>query len=202
MSTEESNSLQSTEEIPTTPIHVLDLQLVNSALAGSKQSRRDFAERMQCIPKILIVKNAQLGHPYSHEDLQDLMQETLLTIWKRLSSYEGRAALETWAYQFCHFVFLRNLRSLSRPKSEEITDMEPLAERQRQSPAKFEHIYQALSKVGSEDSTLLHLRHFEHLSFKQIGERLALPSSTVKRHYKRAASRLRELLAPPHQEAS
>jgi len=35
----------------------------------------------------------------SADDAEDLFQEMLLQIWKSLDGYEGRAALDTWAYR-------------------------------------------------------------------------------------------------------
>jgi RNA polymerase sigma-70 factor (ECF subfamily) len=182
------------------PLHPHDLELVRKAIGGSLEARRAFADRMRCVPKILVVKNSHLGQPLSDADLEDLVQETVLTIWKRLPSYEGRATLETWAYRFCHFELLRNLRTLDRRKLGEMPDME--ASRGERSPAEFEDVYHALGRIRPRDSVLLHLRHFEHLSFDEMGERLSLPPSTVKNQYKRAVERMRELLETRRQEAS
>jgi RNA polymerase sigma-70 factor (ECF subfamily) len=185
-----------------TALHVADLELVRAALGGSLDARRRFAERLRCVPKILVVKNSHLGRPLSDPDLEDLVQETVLTIWKRLASYEGRASLETWAYRFCHFVLLRHLRGLDRRALEKMIEVKDPSGARAWSPARFEEVYHALSRVRPSESELLHLRHFEHLSFEEIGARLGLPPSTVKNHYRRAAARLRELLEPRAQEAS
>ena len=200
MTDDGAHSQRSVDAVPPDAAHTDDLDLVHAALAGSNDARRTFAERMRCVPKILAVKNAHRGRPLTDEDLEDLVQETVLAIWRRLPSYEGRAALETWAYQFCHFVLMQHLRAPHRGRQEAAVMIEDAPEENRHSPVEFEDVYHALARIRLPEARLIHLRHFEQLNFDEIGERLTLPPSTVKSHYKRAVTRLKELLGPHRQE--
>jgi RNA polymerase sigma-70 factor (ECF subfamily) len=176
--------------------HRRDLELARAALAGEAAARREFVARMACVPKFLAVMNARSGRPFHDDALEDLVQETLVEIWRRLGSYAGLASLETWAYRFCQRVLSSRLRAarrrLGRLDRAGSTDPGAPAE-----PADdYEHVYSALDKVGAIGASIVRQKHFDHLTLSEIARRLQIPTSSAKTHYQRALARLRELLAP------
>jgi RNA polymerase sigma-70 factor, ECF subfamily len=50
----------------------------------------------------------------SHEDAEDLTQETFLRAWRRLESYQGRASFRTWLYTIATNACLSSLERRSR----------------------------------------------------------------------------------------
>ncbi len=180
--------------------HEPDLQVSREALRGSLPARKRFVEQMRCVPRYMCVLNGRLGRPFSDHELEDLTQETLVEIWRRLDSYAGLASLETWAFSFCQQVMSSRLRShRRRPASVELSDSQgdPNAPR---SSLDFEHIHNALGQLPPRDAAIIRLKHFEELTFEQIAERLAMPPSSAKADYHRSIDRLRELLGMWHKE--
>lgn len=174
--------------------HRDDLSLARGALDGSHQARCEFAVRMRCVARILAVKNRRRGSLFGREELEDLVQETLLTIWKRLPQYEGLSSLETWAYRFCEHSLLNSLRVRSRRTPVlSLPGGEPAADHDR-GEVDLERVEQAIDRVGSLAARVVRLHHFEGLTFDAIARHLAFPASTIKTHYYRALDRLRELL--------
>ncbi len=178
-----------------------DLALVRSALRGSPEAVREFTERMRCVPRMLAAKNARIGQALRPEELEDLVQDTLVSIWRRLDSFAGRASLETWAYSFCHHELANRLRSKQRrPQGPEL--------REEEAPTKvakvleYDHVYRAIDRLGGEEADIVRLKHFEELTFDGIGARLEISPNTAKTRYYRALGRLRELLAPQMEEVS
>lgn len=182
-------------------LHERDLKLARDALAGSADARHEFVELMACVPKFLAVMNARMGRPFSDDALQDVVQETLVEIWRRLDSYAGLASLKTWAHRFCQQVLSSRLRSVRRrPRSVELeVSSEPGAE--LGSSLDYEHVYQALERVDVLGARIVRHKHFDHLSFEEIARRLNLPPSSAKSHYQRTLARLREILDPLRKEA-
>jgi RNA polymerase sigma-70 factor (ECF subfamily) len=178
-------------------LHQQDLKIARKALAGSPRARQQFAERMVCVARILKVSNSRLGDPLDGEDLQDLIQETLATLWRRLPTYAGMAALETWAFRFCQFGIATFLRKRERQRAFSWAALETL---EQPSPADYQHVHQALDRISPEGAQIVRLHHFEGRSFEQIGRDFGTPASTVKSHYHRAIARLRDLLTPDHRE--
>jgi RNA polymerase sigma-70 factor (TIGR02960 family) len=50
----------------------------------------------------------------SAQDAEDVMQETLLAVWRGLPRFEGRSSLRTWLYRVATSCCLKALRSASR----------------------------------------------------------------------------------------
>lgn len=180
--------------------HAHDLSLAREALRGSASARKRFAERMRCVPRYLCVLNARLGRPFHEHELEDLAQETLVEIWRRLDSYAGLASLPTWAFRFCQQVLSSRLRSRRRrPPSEEL--LEPgAAAASTATSLDFERVHLALERLPTRDADIIRLRHFEELGFEEIASRLAMPTSSAKADYHRSLGRLRELLGAWHKD--
>src|ERR671913_55072 len=65
---------------------------LSAARAGDQEA---FAQLVEPYRKQLMVHCYRiLG---SFEDAEDMMQETLVRVWKRLDSFEGRSSLRSWA---------------------------------------------------------------------------------------------------------
>ncbi len=183
------------------PSHPQDLQLVRDALAGSSESRERFALRMECVARILAEKNRRLGGPLNSSELEDVVQDTVTSIWRRLKSYEGMAALETWAYRFCQYELANRLRRRSRSPEKPLSlEDEELVDPQHRKQLDHDEVYQALDRVGGEEAVVVRLKHFEQMSFSEIGVRLQIATATAKSRYYRAMKRLEILLRPQHRE--
>src|SRR3989304_10209870 len=67
---------------------------LNAARAGDQEA---FAQLIGPYRKQLLVHCYRiLG---SFEDAEDMLQETLVRVWKRLDSFEGRSSLRAWFYK-------------------------------------------------------------------------------------------------------
>src|SRR5678815_2573406 len=63
----------------------------------------------------------------SLHDADDALQETLLTAWRSLAGFEGRASLRTWLYRIATTRCMNALRSASRrpAKAWDVPGVEP-----------------------------------------------------------------------------
>jgi len=172
-----------------------DLLLVRTALAGKRAAVRAFLERMRCIPRMIAAHNRKLGAPLGDDEVEDVVQETLLAVWRKLERYDGRAALETWIYPFCFFEYMRRLR-LRRQQPRLLDDalegssLEPEA-RAEASLLELEPLLDGLQALEADLSVVLRLKHFEDLTFEEIGVRLTISPNTAKTRYYRGLEKLR-----------
>lgn len=180
--------------------HAQDLELVQRATLGEPDALEAVIERLRCVPPILAARNAQLGRPLDEHDLADLAQDTLIVIWKKLPTYAGRATLESWSYRICSLELMNAIRKQRRrPRAVGGSDdsvpsgPEPSVDR-TPSPADYEHVYVGLERLGPPENEVVRLKHFEHLTFAEIAERMNTSSNTVKTRYYRGLLRLRGLL--------
>lgn len=175
--------------------HARDLALVRRALAGDELAREELTRRVACIPRIIAHRNQKLGAGLPSQELEDVSSDTLEVFWRRLPSFEGRAALETWIFRIACNVHLSALRKHDHHKTQDLPD-EGLPDPTPISRAE-EHsaLHRGLSKLSPEDEQLLRLRHYESQSFVAIARELGLSPSGTKHRYRVALERLRSAMA-------
>ena len=157
-----------------------------------------FVERMRCIPRMLSSLNSRRGRYLSPDDIADLSQEVFTTVWKKLETYQGEAALETWAYPFCLLMMMDSVRKKAR-QSHAIDDDAPEPPTPVPGPSALaaldeEAVHAALAKLGAAERSLIELKQFEELTFESAAERLGISVNTAKTRCYRGLNKLRTLL--------
>lgn len=175
-----------------------DKALVTSVLSGQPEAHREFVERMRVVGRILAARNRRMGMPLSDDELADLAQETLLQIWRKLPTYRGDAALETWAYRFCALEFANHLRRRARsPRllEDARAAVEPAPAAEREPGVDFAGDMAGLLKhLAPREAQVVELVHVDMLGFREASEALAISVSSAKTHYYRALEKLRSVL--------
>ncbi len=183
--------------------HAADLRLVQSALQGDPSTTAALAERLACVPPMVRSLHRRLGGHLSHEDLHEVIQDTLISMWTKLDRFAGRSKLETWAYGFASRQVLKSLEKARRgPRrvdwnSSEFADVEAPA---APSEADYRAIHVQVDAIGPPGSDIIRMKHFDELTFEQIGDRMDMPTNSVKSRYYRSLDRLRTLLRPHYDE--
>ena len=174
------------------PEHHEDWTLVRSALDRQPGAIDVLIERLECVHRILAAMNHDRHRPLNQHDLEDLGQDTLMKVLGKLESFEGRARLETWVYRFCYLEFLNRVRREPRRSGLPI-EVEPETRdtNQLENEAELGRIEACLERLGPPKSHVIQLRHFEDLTFAEIGQVLGIPGSTVRTHYQRGLDWLR-----------
>lgn len=181
--------------------HAADLRFVREVLDGDPAARGDFVTRMQCVPRFLHARNRRLGGVLGDEELADLTQDVLALVWRKLASFRGEAALETWVYRVSVFELMNRVRKRSARRAIGQDEAElHLEGAATEAPAVHDDVHRGLERIGPPESDVLRLKHFEELTFREIGARLELSANTAKTIYYRGLERLRALLGPERQE--
>lgn len=175
-----------------------DLELVRLVIRGDRSARRTFGKRVECIPRYLAAANSRFGSPLTRDDLADLAQDTLLIVWRKLDVFEGRATLESWIWRFCQLE-LSNLtrkrfrrRVVTDSTLVEVNEGEPV---EPETPlVEYDHLERSLQALGPPEEEVIRLKHFEHLMFAEIAERLELSPNTAKTRYYRGMAWLKRHL--------
>jgi RNA polymerase sigma-70 factor (ECF subfamily) len=139
---------------------------------------------------------------------QDLAQETFVRLFTKRESYEPSGKFSTFIWRVALNLCHDELRRLNR-RREMLLEDDALAEEMEDSPMnaspppdirlleneRAEAVRRALLKLGEPYRTVVVLRHYEGLKFREIGEVLAVPEGTVKSRMAEAMTQLNTLLS-------
>jgi len=180
-----------------------DSNLVAGALRGTADDVEAFIDRMRCIPRILGVLNGRLGSGLSPDDLGDLAQDTLVIVWRKLSHYDGRSSLESWAYGIAWMEMRNAVRRRNRRPTTlaDVTDARLHDATPKDGTFDEERIRNGLSRLDPAEETILRMRHFEELTFESAASKLGISVSAAKSRYYRGLEKLRGILGSGTREA-
>jgi RNA polymerase sigma factor (sigma-70 family) len=181
--------------------HHEDQELVRAVLAADPRAIEVLVRRLACIPRILNLLNLRMGTMLGAEDLVDLTQDTLASLWPRMRTYNGQASLESWAYGFCFNGFMNEVRRRRRRRTND-----PLEEDNVPSPApagaelEYDHLHRGLERLDEREVRVIRLKYFDGLTFDEIGTRLGISPNTAKTCHYRGIRRLATLLSGGEEE--
>jgi RNA polymerase sigma-70 factor, ECF subfamily len=179
-------------------LHTSDLDLARRARAGDALAIELLCRRLACVPAILRDRHARYGSPLKAEDLEEVQQATLVALWSKLGSFEGRASLETWAFRFTVLELLKCLARYDRGRrliADADAELARTPDREApEPPMEPERIHASLDAIGPPANDIIRMRHFEERSFDDIAQAYAEPVNTIKARYYRGLQRLREIL--------
>jgi RNA polymerase sigma-70 factor, ECF subfamily len=143
---------------------------------------------------------------HSRSAAEDALQETFLRVYRSLDRFDARRELGAWLLQIARYVAidafrverkvkrLEERRAADQPEeqtSQSVSAAAEGAERRRV-------VNLALEQLSPEDRSLLLLRHYQDLTFRQIGEIVDCSSRTAQNRVGAAGRRFQEALRAHH----
>ncbi len=175
-----------------------DPDLVSAFLAGDEAAFDILVDRHA--PRVYAVCLRYFGNA---QDAEDALQDTFVTVLRRVSTYRGTAAFGTWLHRVavnaCHDLARRRSR---RPREagggmEQLDGLaaaeDPLAAREL-----GWELERALALLDDTSRTAVVLHDVQGLPYAEVAERLNLPVGTVKSRIHRGHARLADALAHLH----
>lgn len=165
---------------------------------GRDRDRSAFVNLFQIFaPRI---KSYVMGLGLSQAAADDLVQDIMLTIWRRAEQYDpAKAAASTWIFTIARNRRIDFFRRENRPEFDPndpmlVREPEPAADSELAIRQESEILRQAVATLPEEQAELLRLAFFEDLSHSHIAAKLSLPLGTVKSRLRLALGKLRVLL--------
>lgn len=182
-------------DVTPSPRHPEDKALVMAVLAGLPEARATFVERMRAVARMLASQNRRLSRPLQDAELADVVQETLLQVWRKLPTYRGDASLETWAWRFSSLELASARRKRARGaerQAGEVTD--EVAGAAEEPPPLDDELAGLLRHLSPREADVVRLVHVHELGLRDVAERLGISVSSVKTHYYRGLDKLRAVI--------
>ncbi len=136
----------------------------------------------------------------SHEDADDVLQDTFIKIWKALPSFRGDSELFTWAYRiatneslnYLHKQKIRSALSFEslRTTLENRIDDDPWFD----GDALQRDLAKAIQGLPEKQRVVFQLRYFEELPYEQISEITGTSVGALKASYHIAYEKIKEKL--------
>lgn len=145
------------------------------------------------------------SYNYNHEDTQDLMQETWISVYKNLKSFENRSSFKTWVLKImlhnCYhknkkFSFkneiITDINEKSSPMFSNITNSDELKNLNNK---ELNHVIEnALQNIPLDYRIVFSLREINGLNVSETAGTLNISESNVKVRLNRAKAMLRKEL--------
>ncbi len=142
------------------------------------------------------------------KEVEDLLQETFLRVYRNRHSYRRIAKFSTWLYTIAGNLArseyrkrkrrkVYSLQAVNRDDEEyevEIPDETFSPDRHTESVFQGHYIHEALGKIPSEFREVVVLRDIQQLAYEEIAEITGLPMGTVKSRINRGRTKLQGML--------
>jgi RNA polymerase sigma-70 factor (ECF subfamily) len=137
------------------------------------------------------------------QQAEDLVQETMLSVWRKADSFDpNRAGAATWIFTIARNQRIDALRRSSRPVPEDDPSLAPAAP--TAPDAAFDQVEResriraALASLTADQVDVIRLSFFEDRPHAEIERVLGVPLGTVKSRLRLAMNRLRAHLGEYH----
>lgn len=144
------------------------------------------------------------------DDVEDVVQEVFIKIYKNVKKFRGDSSLSTWVYRITVNV-CKDMLGRKQRRKEILTNFgeqededsknnirEPVDESmpsdELMKALSAEEISKAIDSLSKEDKLLINLREIEGMSYEQIAEIMDKPVGTVKSRLHYARERLKNIL--------
>lgn len=167
-----------------------DKELVKQCLQGNNGAFDELVDRYQMTmyrTALSIVKDTEVA--------KDVTQNGFIKSWEKLDSFNSNYKFYSWLYRIIMNEALNKVRS--EKSTENISPTETDGETPFHKVIRKEEnrqLYEAIEALDQKFSSVIYLRHFEELSYKDIAEVLGIDEKKVKSRLYGARMKLRETL--------
>lgn len=167
-----------------------DLELVEEVKSGERESFSLLVQRHQKALLRLCVR-------YTHdlEQAEDIVQESFVKAYEKLTSFEGRSSFKSWLFQIAINTSKNSLRSKSENLNIEHVNISvaPRAESGLVSQDIKSLIDLEIGKLPHRQKTALILRLYEDLGFREIAQIMDCPYDTAKANFRHGLMKIKEV---------
>ena len=136
----------------------------------------------------------------SHDDSDDVLQNTFIKIWKGLTNFKEESQLFTWMYRIATNEALTHLRQKQKLQTSSIHPIEYQLSRSLESDNYFKgdeiqlKLQQAILTLPEKQRIVFNMRYYDETPYEQMAEILETSVGALKASYHIAAKKIEEIL--------
>ena len=131
----------------------------------------------------------------SHEDTDDVLQNTFIKIFRHLDSFEGRSELYTWMYRIASNEVINHHKTRSRMK---VVELDANDSREAEGYFNAEDLASSLESIvqglPERQQMVFRMRYYDELSYRQMSDLLQLTEGALKASFHHAVKKIEEEL--------
>lgn len=141
-----------------------------------------------------------------HEDADDVLQNSLIKIWRNLSNFEGRSKVYSWCYRIASNEALNFLEKRKRKKLTSLDDDNHsisnalIADEYFDGDAASAILLEAVGSLPEKQRQVFNMKYFEDLKYSEISEILQLSEGGLKASYHHAVKKIEEFVRINHEQ--
>lgn len=118
------------------------------------------------------------------EIIEEVVNDTLLAVWRNPGAYSGRSKPSTWIFAIAYRKALRARSRFDEPAEEanaELRESEEVGPEQQAGRGQIhEALLGAMAALSADHRAVVHLTYFQELGYREIAEIMDCPVDTVK----------------------
>lgn len=163
--------------------------LFRTGLSGDQAAYGKFLTTISPMLRRMISKNIAIA------DVEDVLQEVLISIHKARHTYDGQRPIMPWLSSIANFRITDHLRkhySQMRHKTLDIADYENILLDVTEEVSANESIDELFEEVSEKHKKILTMMHVDGYTAKEVGKRMGMNESAVKVAAHRAIKKIRK----------
>ncbi|MEN8804086.1 MAG: RNA polymerase sigma factor [Wenyingzhuangia sp.] len=167
-------------------------------LLGSKERDRAFSELVNTYQERLYWHIRKLVG--SHENADDVLQNTFVRIYKSLPNFKQQSSLHTWMYKIA---YNESLRFIDREKNKYFSSSQEIESMifthfadQEYFDGNYiqEKLQSSVQQLSNKQKKIFYMKYYDDLKFKEISEILEVKEGTVKTIYYKAVDLIKQIV--------
>ena len=124
---------------------------------------------------------------------EEVVQETMITVWERAGTYSGGSRVSTWIFGIARHKVYDIIKGERRAAQENKVDV--LMEDPAPAIEREERVRGAIDSLPPDQREIVFLTFYENLPYRAIADMLEIPEGTVKSRMYHAKRKLAEALS-------
>ncbi|WP_277065197.1 RNA polymerase sigma factor [Prevotella aurantiaca] len=168
------------------------------ALVEPKTRNKAFALLINIYSKTLYWKIR--SYILSHDDTDDVLQNTFLKAWKNIESFEGKSKISTWLYRIAineSLDYLRNKKRIDTLSSDNVNNNIAnnfLADNYFDGDRGQAILQEAISSLPEVQRTVFIMKYYDELKYPEIHEILGTSEGALKASYHIAVKKISQYI--------
>ena len=136
----------------------------------------------------------------SHEDTNDLLQNTFLKAWMNIDLFRGEAKLSTWLYKIAINESITFLNKQRAANNVSIDDTDVFLLEQLKSDVYFDgdelqmKLQKAILSLPEKQRLVFNMKYYEEMKYEEISDILGTSVGALKASYHHAVKKIEEFL--------